>query len=522
VHPRRLSRLAFTTALAALLLGASSVASAQSTGTSPGKSTSQPTSRNPKPGVPKPTVKPPANFTGDPTRKPLGGGDPSVTVLAEEPTIVESVGLSFYSPADATIGFRSFGEESATRITSHDDTWLVDVRTPRTTNESVTAEAAGEAVVGQLLRSVGDKDSPADAVRSLGKVIERNLALIFDPSRPDLISYRAYVSMPQGGSSPDLVRGYTVVKIAPRQFVAFDLTTTQTNFTVARRNYETMVASARFSDMGDIALNRSTAIQAGLKAFERLTREDYEAAIQVRNDRWERLFVPGPTGAASDEREIAYRRIRCRLGTRAELDSAARSPKTPPTPEGYIFQMDARYLDGARTWDSQSVFFLSFERKDEIWTVRNAVRDGTKTATTTETGSRSDRRMTVQTTGTGQPTKTIEPVFETDGYISQIESFLLPQLLIRTTLPTEYGFYSYQSAAGQIKLRRDILEQPADRPGLWKMTSKLSEDAKKSQTSLYNESGELIRTELPDGSIWEPVKMEQLVKLWRDKDLPMK
>lgn len=472
----------------------------------------QPASSQPR------AVKPPA----DPTRKPLGSGDPSVVVLAEEPTLVESVGLSFYPPAEATIGFRSFGEESATRITAHDETWLVDVRTPRTSNDDITAEGAGEAVVRQLLQSVGDKDGPADSVRSIGKVIERNPALIFDPNRPDLVAYRVFVSLPQGGSNPDLIRGYTVVKIAPRQFVAFDLTTAKTHFTEARRAYEMMVASARFSDMGDIALNRSTAIQAGLKAFERLTREDYEAAIQVRNDRWERLFVPGPTGAASDEREIAYRRIRCRLGTRAELDSAARSPKTPPTPEGYIFQMDARYLDGVRTWDSQSVFFLSFDRKDEIWTVRNAVRDGTKTATTTETGSRSDRRMTVQTTGTGQPTKTIEPVFETDGYISQIESFLLPQLLIRTTLPTEYGFYSYQSAAGQIKLRRDVLEQPADRPGLWKMTSKLSEDAKKTQTSLYNDSGELIKTELPDGSIWEPVKMEQLVKLWRDKDLPMK
>jgi len=31
-----------------------------------------------------------------------------------------------------------------------------------------------------------------------------------------------------------------------------------------------------------------------------------------------------------------------------------------------------------------------------------------------------------------------------------------------------------------------------------------------------------MRTELPDGSIWEPITFERLVQLWRSKNLPMK
>ena len=39
--------------------------------------------------------------------------------------------------------------------------------------------------------------------------------------------------------------------------------------------------------------------------------------------------------------------------------------------------------------------------------------------------------------------------------------------------------------------------------------------------SLFNDQGDLIRTELSDGSIWEPIDPKALVRLWRDKNLPL-
>ena len=54
----------------------------------------------------------------------------------------------------------------------------------------------------------------------------------------------------------------------------------------------------------------------------------------------------------------------------------------------------------------------------------------------------------------------------------------------------------------------------------WKITSRLNEDAPPQVAYLTNE-GTPIRTELADGRVWEPTSYEKLVRLWRDKSLPL-
>jgi hypothetical protein len=153
--------------------------------------------------------------------------------------------------------------------------------------------------------------------------------------------------------------------------------------------------------------------------------------------------------------------------------------------------------------------------------VRNAIRKDGKTDTVTEIGARTGKSLVVTIEGTGLPQRTVKPVFQGDGYISRVEAWLLPQLLVKSRVTSDFAFYSYQSEAGSVCLRRDTLEQPIDKPDCWKLTSKLSDD-KKPQVSYYNGKGELIRTELPDGSIWEPISFPRLVQLWQGKNLPMK
>ena len=107
-----------------------------------------------------------------------------------------------------------------------------------------------------------------------------------------------------------------------------------------------------------------------------------------------------------------------------------------------------------------------------------------------------------------------------DGYISRVEATILPYLLLKAAIPTDYGFYTYQSDEWTVCYRRDTLEQPADRPGLWKLTTKLS-DKKPPMVSYYNGKGDLMYSEMPDGVVWEPTTLEKITELWKSKNLPM-
>jgi hypothetical protein len=119
----------------------------------------------------------------------------------------------------------------------------------------------------------------------------------------------------------------------------------------------------------------------------------------------------------------------------------------------------------------------------------------------------------------------MQPLVPGDGYINQVEMFLLPQLLVRARITGELGFYSYQSGFENIQLRRDTVTQPADRPGAWQISTRVSED-RDPYTSLFNERGDLIQTALPhdvqgDIPAWTPVTLQRLVELWQAKGLPM-
>lgn len=483
-----------------------------------------------KPSPPRPVAQPASKTGAQPGKPPRAAGptrsEPAPTLLADEPLHADSIGMTFYPPADATVQSTSVGSEAVLQILAKDQTWKIDVRTPHTSNAEVTAEDAGEAIIRQLLESVGTKGPTPNTVRSLGEVLERT-HLTPDPGRPELQGYQFFLSLPSlatgSAKEPKVIRGYTVIKVGRQWFAAFDLTTTEPQYQSAKRIYQTVVASAQYADIDQINATRGTAVKAGLSLFERLTPEMFSAAIASRDGRWERLFIPSPTGADGDDKEVAYRKIRCRLGSRGELDPTRpeRDWRAEDREKGYILQLDVRYLDGKRTIDSQSAFFMSLDREQEAWTIRNAVREGKQLATTSDIGARSGKSMTVQKEASGRPTYTVKPRFETDGYISQLESYLLPQLMIQVKLPAEYAFYVYSFQDGQVRLRRDVLEQPSDRPGLWRLTTRLSEDAKKAQVSLFNDAGQLIRTELPDGSVWQPVELDRLVSLWRGKNLPM-
>lgn len=455
-----------------------------------------------------------------------GAGAPSLTTgaieFANEPFRLDAVGLTMRLPLGATAQSTSMGARAAVQISPKDLSWLVNIQTPQTTNPKVTTAETANSIAVQVMKAGGgtyDANDPNNLVAVNGKVVE--------PCRDVQVNgqtgSRIYIAVPDS-KGVNTIRGYTVFKPSATQFVTFELLASEALFPRAKLAYEAMIATADFSDPSALNSERAAAIAAGVKVFEGFDEQAMRAMVKAQPERWERLYHPAASGSPKDAIEVGYRRIRLSLGNRESVSGGARGGE-----EGIVVRLDARYLpdvrpdlgkqESKRIVDSQSVYFMSFDRAQEVWSVRMAIRSGKEIATSSEVGARDGRSMNVQIDVTGKPTQTIRPLLQGDGYVSRVESLLMPQILIRAGVESSFGFYAYKSDGGGIQLRRDTLEQPSDRPGLYRVTTRFAEEADKTTVSLYNEKGELLSSELPDGTISRPIGFEELLSLWKSKHL---
>lgn len=486
----------------------------------------EPTAKPASKPVSKPEASPstqPGSATSTAVKK--GTNQSGAVELADEPQYLESIGLSFLPPAGAKVIQDTAGKEAKIVVVAADESWQINVTSPRTTNPDLTVTAACDELIAKLMERVGQVDKATQEIRTLGKLLSRTDKIVLDPARPELLGEQFVVGLPRSKDVPDTVRGYTLVKIAADRFVNFELITSADHYQNAGAIYQIVIRTAKFADPEKAQAERSAAIAAGRTVMASVNDEALRELLAQRNGRFERLFRPAVSGSRSDETEIAYRKISCEFGARGRLDPsrAVKDYNTAEKEEGYLLRTDARYVNGDRVVDVSGTFFLRPDRSLEAWVIRQAIRQIGKNdavGISTEKGAREDNIISVVTEVTGQPNESVKTQISGEGYLSRLESLLLPQILIRSKVPTEFAFYVYQSEAGKVQLRHENLEQPPDRPGLWKLTTHLSED-RKPMVSLYNDQGDLIRTELPDGSVWEPIDLKALVRLWRDKNLPL-
>lgn len=447
---------------------------------------------------------------------------PTVTVVefADQPLVVESIGLRMSIPVGVRTAQTTVGSRATTQVMPKDNTWLINVQTPRTSNELTTTSDVVDEVVLQLFRAAGviyDKND-VDLSRPVGfkgKILEPKSTIKLATGEE---ASRIYICLPPVDASPAVVRGYTVFKISEEQFATFELVVTEPQWSKAKSIYEAVIATAQFADSQTLNTDRRAGVVAGVELFSQFTSEDLASIVEAQPERWERLFKPGTTGAAIDDTEIAYRRITAKRGTRADVGGTGSAARE----RGFVVQIDARALFDKQIVDSRGVYFMSESRQQELWNVRITLRDmktRSVSRSVTELGARDGDSISVQIdAGEGQG-KIVRPTIAGDGYICQVESWLLPQLLVRGKIPTSYAFYAYQSDPEAISLRQDVLEQLPGESKLWRLTSTLG-DKSRSQISTYESDGTLIKTQMPDGSVWEPTTADKLMRLWREKSLP--
>lgn len=451
--------------------------------------------------------------------------------LSDETFRLETVGLAVRLPVGAEAQKSRIGDQMAGQITSAPgaaEQWLLTIQTPQSRNASIAPQQVAtevlEQIRGQFGRVVDGKVAQTEAA-----VIEPVRAVNIRGEGADMPfpAARFYVRTPAGTGRNQVVRGYTVVGIGGGRFIVFDLTTPLSSFDAVRPLYEAMIATAEITDPTRLAESRARVVTAGVELLASLKPEDYDAAIASMQDQWFRLYRPAPTAADADATEIGYMRVRAKRGQRGELDGAASANWGElERQQGYIVRIEARQLQGDQVVDSIGQYFMSLDRKEEMWALRLAARNLSSrrvVQSLTEIGARSGTSMSVTVSGSTEP-RSISPFVPDTGYLNQVEMFLLPALLVRSKAgdgqAREVGFYTYQSEFNNVRLRRDAVRADASRLGAIRITTQTSED-RDPIVSIYNQRGELIQTTTADGSVREPIELPRLMDLWKRKNLPI-
>jgi hypothetical protein len=482
-------------------------------------------------------------------------------VTISERHTFERLGLSIALPEDATAIEDAMGNSTVGRVRDTKDRWTVSIERKKSTNTTLKLVDVADAALRQLLDAFGQtiaKDGDLmtqpdwkinpDTQLVQGKRVSVATLLLREPSAGRTLTIRNngkalpaerfYVFMPALDSRRAAVRGVTFVQVGPGEFLTFDMvadaTRTQTSaggdlttidpdlFSAARAPYEMMVTSAELLSDEANETQRAATIKATQSVLGALTTEQLRELVEATPERWERVYRPSPTGKSSEDEEVGYRRILVSFDQRRKMPGITVRGVEGATP-GFLVRIDARVLDGERIIDSTSAFFMTPDRNEESWSVRMTIRTGETSVTHTEVGARvaQDMKVTI-TSDDGSDERIIRPQVAPEGYISRVESYLLPNILIRANIPTIYGSYAYQSQSERVQYRRDILEQPRETGKAFTLRTRLSDDQPTDQVSLFDASGKFLRSELATGVLSEPSTGQDIRKLWQAKGLPLK
>lgn len=507
------------------------------------------------PGLPSPPSAPaaPAGSTS-PSAAPISATTPVAVKLAAEPLRLPDVGLTVQYPEDAMVTTTQLAQQLAAQIVAKDQRWSILISTPRTSGEQIGVVQKSDLMYKDLLRAVMGmrKEGQKRVVNTMVTLLEPTNVKPGDPlpkRDPGLVipgsptpGDRFYAMVPTTDNNAFAIRGVAVFKPLPDQFVVFELTCGDAVFAEVKPLFELVVASSVFADPGKLAAARRDAVAAG----KRLTANYNAAALMAvlpEGEQVFRLHTPAKTGAPEDSQEHGFRTMRFWRGKKSEVNPGEGARGDDP--EGILLEIRAQLFnkvgssigDGKpageryQVIDTQARYFMLADRQEEVWTLRTGIREmivgaipgsGAKASkggrTVTEVGARTGQSMSVALNETGRPSKTIQPTIAGEGYMSQLEMFLLPRLLIRTGMEVEVGYYTYRSDSESITLRRELAQRDPAHANAWLVTSILRE-GDTPQASIYKDDGDLLRTALPDGKVWERSSIEQLQGLYKKKNL---
>ncbi len=334
-----------------------------------------------------------------------------------------------------------------------------------------------------------------------------------------------FIAVPLEGGGRG-ISGGLVVPTGDGRFLVASILVLDAEFDRLRPLLERSLATIELVDRSAERNERAEFLGRGEAIVDTITPERLRAACDGRLLVY-RMWRPADEGGRKD---FGYMVVRAREGAVGELDPALdpASLKGEETLRGLLATVDARIVvndDPTHTYDVQSRYFVSFDRRTESWSIRSTERH--------RSASRSSAQTGLRIPGVGRPDPPLQVITATaDGrtgepkewpvppaYLSQAELIVLGALLPRGERVEAFEFldYAFDQKAERLPQRRENWSRTAEG---WRLETRLG-TAPEVLVQEFDAEGVRVRRTDPDGTVTERIELEELRKLWKSKGLPV-
>lgn len=446
--------------------------------------------------------------------------------LAQKVTAIPGLGLTLSAPEGAYITSRTVAGGKTYALVYPADAnkdWRIAIKPHESADKELTNDEALDAAIKQIKLS-----KPVHASREGQIQPQKVLDGDFKYSRITVQSrqrdleingvpaQRAYLTAPSLPNYPDAA--VTIFNPSPGKFVMLHLSCPDGTLEAHKPMFEVVSASVSFADESELNARRAASVLATEEIFNSINADDIETHLSD-TPRFYRIYKPTPDGSSFSEEDVAWQRTSLRIGQAGEV-----SPSKPKTrwsaadrEYGFLLQIDARALWKDQVVDSQGIFFLSRDRTQERWSIKNTLRTNGREHTSTQTLIRDDEKLNYVVERPGEPRNTGKFRLPPRGYLSKIESAIFPRIIAQRDIPGNYAYYIFDPGLETIVLRHETYEH--DDNGGWSSALWPYENAPAQQIT-YSDEGKTIRRVKADGKIMEPIDPQRLKRIWDRKNLP--
>ncbi|MBI1369106.1 MAG: hypothetical protein GC162_10685 [Planctomycetes bacterium] len=294
-----------------------------------------------------------------------------------------------------------------------------------------------------------------------------------------------------------IIMGQAIMQMDPQTFAILDMRSEIKNAGVSQPTFEAVLDSMEIEDPKAIAAQREAALQAGANWRRGVDLKKLHASLVP--EQYYRIVD-------AEGRDIGYMRVR-------QTDEAVGGKK------GVSVEMQSRIAAQQYYFDSIGTVFLSDDDSMEAWktiTTRkpqvvrgNGPQQGFQNST--ESGIRTGDAITV-TTDAPQGAGKRDYARPKIGYLSQVESYLLPQLL-PIDRPGTYAFYFYSALEGKVGFRTDTVTPMLS--GVVIETRLSPNDAPRKAT--YDANRKLVEKDLGGGNKMIPATAADIQRIWQNR-----
>jgi hypothetical protein len=428
--------------------------------------------------------------------------------LDPKPVEVEQFGLSFHPPAPSVVT----RDEASGRLSiliadaAREPAWRMRLQILRPDLEGATAESLARQHLQELTvnerphRVMVDRSFQAVAVTGRQLVIEQQL-----------------------DTGDHFVGGWLILPAGDHAFLVVSTVAPPDQHDALQRRFDASLATIDLTSRDVVVAERAARLDAGKAVLDSLTPERLRSLV----GKAEYFRIYKPAAGASGEEEVGYSLVEVSEAPRGVLsqDRPEHLYSAAEQEEGLLVKVHARLVrDAARDLyvDSYQLYWLSWDRREETWSVLATIRQGDAAMTDLETGVRAPGPPAVLTvvrsdsrTNRREPKEWTVP----QVYLSQAEHWLLGRLLPRDAGEArEMSYYFYQSGKVDLSLRTDRWLPAEGSRGWWTLETRYAADTQPI-VSTYDSGGNFIRQSRPDGSVTEPSTREQIRRMWDEKRL---